>query len=125
MAFDEELAERIRSLVRGRSDIAERKMFGGLAFLLRGHMCFGIVETDMMVRVGTDGYQEALAKKHVRPMDFTGRPLKGMVYVAPAGVRTKRDLRYWIERGIGLSETLPVRRASPRRLKKRPPIRRR
>ena len=125
MAFDEELADRIRSLVRGRSDIGERKMFGGLAFLLRGHMCFGIVGTDLMVRVGADGYQGALAKEHVRPMDFTGRPLKGKVYVAPAGVRTKPVLQYWIERGIGFSETLPVKKASPRSLKKRGPIRRR
>ena len=125
MAFDEELADRIRFLVRGRSDIAERKMFGGLAFLLRGRMCFGIVGSDLMVRVGADDYHGSLAKKHVRPMDFTGRPLKGMVYVAPAGVQTKTALRYWIERGIGFSETLPVKRVSPRRLKKRRPNERR
>ena len=124
MAFDEELADRIRALVHDRPDIAERKMFGGLAFLLRGHMCFGIVGSDLMVRVGADGYQGALAKTHVRPMDFTGRPLKGMVYVAPAGVRTKSALRSWIERGIVFSETMPVKIVSPRR-SRRQTIRRR
>jgi TfoX/Sxy family transcriptional regulator of competence genes len=120
MAFDEQLADRIRVLTRDRLDIAERKMFGGLAFLVRGHMCCGIVGSDLMVRVGPDGYEQALASAHVRPMDFTGRPSKGMVYVAPAGIRTASALREWIERGIRFSESLPVKTASPRRTKKRP-----
>src|SRR5262249_15285389 len=111
MAFDQKLADRIRSLVRGRSGMTERKMFGGLAFLHRGHMCFGVVGYDVMVRVGPENHQAALARKHVRPMDFTGRPMKGMVYVAPAGVRSTPALRSWIERGIAFSETLPARKA--------------
>lgn len=119
MAFDERLADRIRALTHDRMDIQERKMFGGLAFLVRGHMCCGIVGSDLMVRVGPDGYEDALASAHVRPMDFTGRPSKGMVYVAPAGIRTAGALRKWIERGISFSETLPARTASPRRTKRR------
>jgi TfoX/Sxy family transcriptional regulator of competence genes len=119
MAFDEQLADRIRALTSDRSDIAERKMFGGLAFLVRGHMCCGIVGSDLMVRVGPDELEDALANAHVRPMDFTGRPSKGMVYVAPAGIRTASALRKWIERGIRLAGTLPARTASPRRTKKR------
>jgi TfoX/Sxy family transcriptional regulator of competence genes len=118
MAFDEQLADRIRAVTRARSDIEERKMFGGLAFLVRGHMCCGIVGSDLMVRVGPDGFEDALAEAHVRPMDFTGRPSKGMVYVAPPGIRTASALRKWIERGIRFSETLPARKASPRRTKK-------
>jgi TfoX/Sxy family transcriptional regulator of competence genes len=119
MPFDEQLAERIRVLTRDRPDIGERKMFGGLAFLLRGHMCCGIVGSDLMVRVGPDELENALANAHVRPMDFTGRPSKGMVYVAPAGIRTASALRKWIGRGIRFAETLPARTASPRRAKRR------
>jgi TfoX/Sxy family transcriptional regulator of competence genes len=119
MPFDEQLADRIRILTGDRSDIAERKMFGGLAFLVRGHMCCGIVGSDLMVRTGPDGFADALANAHVRPMDFTGRPSKGMVYVAPAGIRTASALRKWIERGIRFAETLPARTASPRRAKRR------
>ncbi|HUP63243.1 MAG TPA: TfoX/Sxy family protein [Thermoanaerobaculia bacterium] len=109
MAFDEKLADRIRALVQDRPDVAERKMFGGLAFLLRGHMCCGIVGSDLMVRVGPGDYESALAESHVRPMDFTGRPLKGMVYVAPSGIRAASSLRRWIERGIRFSQTLPAK----------------
>jgi TfoX/Sxy family transcriptional regulator of competence genes len=119
MPFDEQLADRVRALTRHRPDVAERKMFGGLAFLVRGHMCCGIVGTDLMVRVGPDGYEHALANAHVRPMDFTGRPSKGMVYVAPPGIRTASALREWVERGISFSETLPARTAPPRRTKRR------
>jgi TfoX/Sxy family transcriptional regulator of competence genes len=119
MAFDEKLAEWIRAVVRDRTDVAERKMFGGLAFLLRGHMCCGIVGSDLMVRVGPEDYESALAESHVRPMDFTGRPSKGMVYVAPAGIRTASSLRRWIERGIRFSQTLPAKTSSPRRVRRR------
>jgi len=115
MPFDEVLAGRIRAIVQDRPEIAERKMFGGLAFLFRGHMSVGIVASDLMVRVGPGDYEQALSRKHVRPMDFTGRPLKGMVYVAAAGIRTERALRDWIERGIDYSDSLPVKTALTRR----------
>jgi len=119
MAFDESLADRIRALVQHRADIEERKMFGGLAFLLRGHMCCGIVGSDLMVRVGRDDHESALAEAHVRPMDFTGRPSKGMVYVAPAGVRTARSLQRWIERGIRYAQSLPAKTAGARSRRRR------
>lgn len=115
MAYDEALASRIRELLRDRRDVTERKMFGGLAFLVGGHMSCGIVGPDLMVRVGHDDYESALSGKHVRPMDFTGRPLKGMVYVAPAGLRTKATLRAWIDRAVRFTRSLPEkhdRRAS-------------
>ena len=107
MAFDEALASRIRDLLRDRRDVTERKMFGGLAFLVGGHMCCGIVGRDLMVRVGHENYESALSAKHARPMDFTGRPSKGMVYVAPPGLRTKRALQAWIDRAVRFTHSLP------------------
>jgi TfoX/Sxy family transcriptional regulator of competence genes len=107
MAYDEKLAERIREALAPRDDIQERKMFGGIAFLRAGRMFVGITGDDLMVRVGPERYQEAVAKPHVRPMDFTGRPLKGYVYVAPAGRRTAASLRAWVELGAAFVATLP------------------
>ena len=100
MAYDEKLADRIRRALGPDDDIEERKMFGGIAFLRAGRMFVGITGDDLMVRVGPERYEESLGKPHVRPMDFTGRPLKGMVYVAPAGLRTKRALEAWVDRGV-------------------------
>jgi TfoX/Sxy family transcriptional regulator of competence genes len=82
-------------------------MFGGLSFLLRGNMCCGIAKGELMVRVGPDAYEKALARKHARPMDFTGKPLEGYVYVAPPGTRSRRDLQGWIEQGVAFARTLP------------------
>lgn len=115
MAFDEKLAARIRERLKGRSDVAERKMFGGLTFLVRGHMCCGIVGDDLVVRVGPEAYESFVAHPHVRPMDFTGRPLAGMVYVSPAGAKTARALGAWIERGLRFVETLPPKEQKPAR----------
>lgn len=120
MAYDEKLAERVRAALGDQPELIERKMFGGLAFLLGGHMCCGIVGEDLMVRVGRDGFEQALSKPQARPMDFTGRPLKGMVYVAPAGLRTARSLRTWVERGTTFVATLPPKKPRPRRLPKAP-----
>src|SRR5688572_3041589 len=72
-------------------------MFGGIAFLLDGKMFIGIANDDLMVRVGPDRHDEALARPHVRPMDFTGRPMRGYVFVAPAGIRDARALTRWID----------------------------
>ena len=96
MAYDENLARRIRDVSRDRRDIVERKMFGGLTFLLRGRMCWGIVGNDLMVRVADDEFDAVMREPHVRPMDFTGKPLKGFVYVSPPGFRTPAALRAWL-----------------------------
>jgi TfoX/Sxy family transcriptional regulator of competence genes len=106
MPFDEHLADRIRAVLRDRTDVTERKMFGGLAFLIRDHMTVGIVGRDLMVRVGAAQFETALAQPHARPMDFTGRPSKGMVYVSPAGLRTERSLSRWIDRARQFVDTL-------------------
>jgi len=100
MSYDEALAARIRKCLAGRTDVVEKKMFGGLCFMVGGAMCCGLTKSDFMVRVGPDKYDDALAQPHARPMDFTGRPLKGMVYVAPEGLRTESALAQWVQRGV-------------------------
>ena len=83
MAYDEQLANRIRQAFGVRHDITERKMFGGLAFLCLGRMCCGIVGSDLMVRIPDDEFDAVMRNRYVRPMDFTGKPLRGFVYVSP------------------------------------------
>ena len=107
MAFDQGLAERIRELLKDRSGVAERKMFGGLAFMLKGHMFVGILGDTLMARVGPDHYASALGQKHVREMDFTGRPMKGYVFVAPEGFESDPALERWVGRCARFVETLP------------------
>ena len=107
MVYDEALAERVRAALKRSRGIGEKKMFGGLAFLLDGKMCCGIVRKELMVRVGPKLYDEALREPHVRPMDFTGRPMRGMVFVAPAGLRTDAALRGWIDRAKHFVRSLP------------------
>ena len=109
MAYDERLAERIRAALKGRRGVSEKKMFGGIAFLVRGHMFCGVTHEALMVRVGPEAYSDALARPHAREMDFTGRPLEGMVYVDAPGVRTSRQLAAWIERGLRFARSLPAR----------------
>ena len=107
MAYDEGLAQRIREVLDDTA--TEKKMFGGLAFLLRGNMCAGVVGEELMVRVGPDAYDESLAQPHARAMDFTGRPMKGLVYVGSAGIEADDDLGAWIGRGIAFAGSLPAK----------------
>ena len=81
MAFNAEIADRVLKVLEGREGLTERKMFGGIAFMLNGNMCCGETNDDLMVRVGADGLEDALDQPHARPMDFTGRPMKGFVFV--------------------------------------------
>ncbi|MGQ0537053.1 MAG: TfoX/Sxy family protein [Methanobacteriota archaeon] len=104
MAYDEVLAERVRAALHGRGEIDARKMFGGIAFMARGKMFAGIVGDDLMVRVGPERHEEALGRPHTRPMDFTRRPMRGYVFVARAGLRTKRQLAAWLDWGFAASE---------------------
>lgn len=107
MAFDEGLAERLRDLLARRDGVAEKKMFGGLAFMLRGHMFVGVIGNELMVRVGPDRYADALRKSHVREMDFTGRPMKGYIFVAPEGFESDAALEEWVGLGATFVESLP------------------
>lgn len=121
MAFDEDKADRIRAILGLRGDVTERKMFGGLCFMVGGHMCCGLTQTDLMVRVGRDRYEAALATAHARPMDFTGRPLIGMVYVAAEGISTRASLAKWVKRGVDFASALPPKKAV--KTKRRAPAR--
>lgn len=111
MAFDPGLAQRVRDVLGERPGLAERRMFGGLAFLLHGHMAVGIVGATLMARVGPQRHEQALARAHVRPMDFTGRPMKGYVYVDPGGLDDDRELAAWIEACAAFVATLPPKPA--------------
>jgi TfoX/Sxy family transcriptional regulator of competence genes len=119
VAYAEQLAARIRQALGSRTDVAERRMMGGLAFMLRGHMCCGVQDDVLIVRVGAEQHAAALTEPHVRPMDFTGRPLKGFVFVDPAGIRTKACLAKWVRCGVEFATSLPAKGAGTRRAKRR------
>lgn len=109
MAYSETLAQRIRGVLPTTLDFTEKKMFGGIAFMLNGNMCCGIVKDSLMARVGAENHESALAMAHARPMDFTGKPMKGMIYVDPAGIETDKDLSQWVERCVAFVQTLPMK----------------
>jgi TfoX/Sxy family transcriptional regulator of competence genes len=107
MAYDEQLAERIRGALRGRDGVTERKMFGGIAFMVGGNMAVGVIRDDLIVRVGPDAHDDAVAQPNVRVFDFGGRPSRGMVYVAPDGVATDDELARWVDAGASTAASLP------------------
>jgi TfoX/Sxy family transcriptional regulator of competence genes len=109
VAYDETLADRIRSVVAGESGVTERKMFGGLAFMREGHMFCGVVGEELMLRLGAEGADAALERPGVRVMDFTGRPMTGMVYVAPTALRGSA-LGDWVGQGVAFVRTLPPKK---------------
>lgn len=109
MAYDEGLAERMREAFSGRIDVTEKKMFGGIAFMVSGNMCCGVVNDTLMARVGPDQYAAALKKPHAREMNFTGKPMKGFVYVAPEGFESDGDLVAWTGLCMDFVSTLPTR----------------
>jgi TfoX/Sxy family transcriptional regulator of competence genes len=113
VAFDEKLAERVRRVLADDPALSERKMFGGLAFMLNGNMCCGIVGDQLMLRLGADLAETALVRPHVHQMDFTGRPMAGMVYVAPEGL-AGGALRGWVDKAAGFARTLPPKAPSSR-----------
>lgn len=115
MAFDEALADRVRRALGPRPDVSEKKMFGGIAFLLDGKMFCGVAKDDLMVRVGPARHDEALARPHVRPMDFTGRPMKGFVFVSPAGSRTEKAIKLWVDWSTAFVATVKKKPPRPRR----------
>lgn len=111
MAYDEGLAERLREVLQERPGITEKKMFGGLCLLSRGHMVVGIVGEALMARVGPAAYEKALRRPQVRVMDFTGRPMKGYVFVDPPGFEEDRDLKRWVDDSLEFVKTLPEKKA--------------
>lgn len=107
MAHDEGLAQRIRELLDEQAGLSEKRMFGGVAFLVNGNMAVGVVKSELMVRVGPDAHAAALREPHARPMDFTKRPMKGFVFVAEAGLEQDSQLGAWVERGVRFAASLP------------------
>lgn len=118
MAFDEKLARRVSEYFMTQPGGSEKKMFGGVCYLLHGNMCAGVVGDKLMLRVGTEAYADLLKNKQVEPMTFTGKPLKGMVYVLPAGTRTKPALVGWLEAAVHFAKALPAK-IKPPKLRKR------
>ncbi len=109
MAYDEAVAEKVRKILKRRKGITERKMFGGMAFLLNGNMCCGVMKKDIVLRLGEDRASEALTEPHTREMDFTGKVIKTMVYVSPSGYRSEEQLRSWVGRALDYVKTLPAK----------------
>jgi TfoX/Sxy family transcriptional regulator of competence genes len=107
MAYDEDLAERVRDALAARSDVSERKMFGGIAFMVGGNMACGVLGEDLIVRLGEEEGAKALNEDGVRPFDFTGRPMKNIVYVAPERTSADAGLTEWVEAGADYAASLP------------------
>ncbi len=114
MTYDEGLAERIRGVLDEQPGVSEKLMFGGVAFFVKGHMSVGIVRDKLMVRVGPESYDRILRERHARRMDFTGRPMKGFVYVLPEGYETDGDLQRWVNLGVSYVTSLPAKPSSGR-----------
>jgi TfoX/Sxy family transcriptional regulator of competence genes len=111
MAYDEDLANRIRELIAVEAGLTEQKMFGGLAFLLGGNMAVAASgQGGLMVRVDPAETEALLAKPHARPFEMRGREMKGWLRVDAEGVRTKRQLEPWVRRGVAYARSLPAKR---------------
>lgn len=109
MAFDEALAERIRQRLAGRTNVFEKKMFGGIGFLLNGNLLVGVWKDSLIVRLGLDEGVAALRESHVKVFDITGRPMKGWVLVGPEGIEDDDSFLDWIDRALKFVETLPAK----------------
>jgi TfoX/Sxy family transcriptional regulator of competence genes len=107
MTYDEALADRVREVLAPRADLTERKMFGGIAFMIGGNMAVGVIDDDLMVRLDPADAEKALAEPGARPMDFTGRPMKGMVFVGAVRTESDEDLAGWVDAGAGFAASLP------------------
>jgi hypothetical protein len=120
VAYNEELAGRIRATLADRTEVAEKKMLGGLSFIVAGQMCCGVLKNDLVVRIEPADFDQLVARPHVRPFDFTGRPIQGMVYVESSGVTDPAVLREWVHRGTDYVAAHPAtakrRKRTSRRL---------
>ena len=106
MAYDERLADRVRELLAERTDVTERRMFGGLTFMIAGHMCCGINNDELILRLDPNAEDTALTAPHARPMDFTRRPMRGFVTISPDGLEG-RNLHQWVAQAVAHAESLP------------------
>jgi TfoX/Sxy family transcriptional regulator of competence genes len=109
MSYDAELAGRVRAALGASPGLDEKKMFGGVGFLVHGNMACGVHGQDLIVRVGPDRYPEALTRPHARPFDLTGRPMSGWVTVTPAGCENDEQLEGWVSQGVAFARSLPAK----------------
>ncbi len=107
MAYDERLSERVELVLDLEEGVVQKKMFGGLAFMVKGNMAWGVHKDRLMVRVGPEGYEEALGRPHCQVMDITGRPMRGFVMVRPEGVSSDEGLLEWPRAGVQFALSLP------------------
>ena len=107
MAYDEGLAQRMREMLVDVPALEEKKMFGGVGFMVAGNMACGVNQEDLIVRVGPEAYDDALQEPHTEEFDMTGRPMRGWVVVRPQGYESDKDLRAWIQRGLEFARDLP------------------
>jgi hypothetical protein len=119
MVFDEELAARTRAALGDVRGVTEIRMFGGLCFTVHANMAVGVTGDDLMVRLAPDEGDAALAQPGARPMDFTGKPMKGFVFVSADDLKTERMLQGWVDRGVAFASSLPPKK--PKRSTTRPP----
>jgi TfoX/Sxy family transcriptional regulator of competence genes len=106
MAYNEKLAERIRAELTGVPNV-EKKMFGGVGFLIHGNMAVGVHKDDLIVRVDPEKHSKLLKKPHAKPFDITGKPMKGWLMVEPGGCKTKRQISVWVKEGAEFALRLP------------------
>ncbi len=109
MAADPELVQRVRELMKRRRGVREQRMFGGVAFMVNGNMACGVARDDLCVRLGEQGAAEALRKRGVRPMNFTGKVIKTMVFVSADVLKSDATLKAWVEKGVRFARTLPAK----------------
>ena len=109
MAYDEGLAQRIREVLGEQPGLVEKKMFGGIGFMVRGNMACGVHRDALIVRVGPEGHEEAMARPHTKPFDITGRPMKGWVMVTSDGYEIDKALEDWIQQGVDFALSLPAK----------------
>ena len=107
MSYNLDLAQQIKEIFAGIPDISEKKMFGGIGFMLQGNMVCGVNKDDLIVRVGLDQYDQCLEMPHTHVFDMTGRPMRGWVTVSPKGYENMGDLEQWVERGMSFVKSLP------------------
>jgi TfoX/Sxy family transcriptional regulator of competence genes len=109
MPYDEKLAERVRAKLKSTRGIVEKKMFGGVGFLVNGNLACGVNQQDLIVRLSDEDFETSLKQAHVRIFDMTGKPMKGWIRVSTTGTATDKALQGWVEKGIAFARSLPAK----------------